>query len=231
MSMKLLAGAGASALLLMAGAADAATYTSKLEYSAAGYSATPFGTVTINELDAYNVQVSVALTNIDKIVDTGAGHVAFAFNLVDSPNSTVTIQTPVGGGSYNYLGQSSFKMSPFGDTWTNAFECCGKGASNGEAPSFVFTVNNTSGITFVGAGNHFTSNTDGTVAGFTGGWWFAVDTFDADRPANGNTFAVAARDFTCTSCTAVPEPSTWAMMIVGFGVTGLAVRRRRTTFA
>ncbi len=30
---------------------------------------------------------------------------------------------------------------------------------------------------------------------------------------------------------AVPEPTTWAMMILGFGVIGAAIRRRRTTVA
>ena len=30
---------------------------------------------------------------------------------------------------------------------------------------------------------------------------------------------------------AVPEPATWAMMITGFGLAGVAIRRRRTTFA
>lgn len=30
---------------------------------------------------------------------------------------------------------------------------------------------------------------------------------------------------------AVPEPATWAMMILGFGVVGMAARRRRTAFA
>jgi hypothetical protein len=29
------------------------------------------------------------------------------------------------------------------------------------------------------------------------------------------------------AASAVPEPSTWAMMLIGFGVTGLALRRRR----
>jgi hypothetical protein len=31
--------------------------------------------------------------------------------------------------------------------------------------------------------------------------------------------------------TAVPEPATWAMMIAGFGMAGMAIRRRRTALA
>ena len=34
-----------------------------------------------------------------------------------------------------------------------------------------------------------------------------------------------------TISSAVPEPATWAMMITGFGLAGVAIRRRRTTFA
>jgi hypothetical protein len=34
-----------------------------------------------------------------------------------------------------------------------------------------------------------------------------------------------------TQITAVPEPATWAMMITGFGLTGLAIRRRRSPMA
>ncbi|WP_296598167.1 PEPxxWA-CTERM sorting domain-containing protein [Phenylobacterium sp.] len=228
MYRKFIAAMTAGAVALGAGAASAATYVSKLEYSQAGYTSTPFGTVTIEELDANNVKITVALPGIDKIVDTGNGHVAFAFNLSDNPNSTVTVLSPTPS-SFTYAGEKSagYKMSPFGQTWTNAIVCCGQGASNGEPPPLVFKVSNASGISFLGSGNKFTSNTDGTIAGYTGGWWFAVDTFDADRPAGGNTFAVAARDVTCTSCSAVPEPATWTMMILGFGGAGAVIRRRR----
>jgi hypothetical protein len=46
--------------------------------------------------------------------------------------------------------------------------------------------------------------------------------------ANFNTFEAALRrKITIEVSGAVPEPATWAMMILGFGVVGMAMRRRR----
>jgi hypothetical protein len=52
----------------------------------------------------------------------------------------------------------------------------------------------------------------------------AVGTLDRrlPRPFNDVTFSGTL------NLPAVPEPATWAMMILGFGLTGAAVRRRRT---
>ncbi len=55
----------------------------------------------------------------------------------------------------------------------------------------------------------------------------------------GNAFSVnfsgqryAAGDkVTINFASGVPEPATWAMMILGFGVAGAAVRRRHFAFA
>jgi hypothetical protein len=49
----------------------------------------------------------------------------------------------------------------------------------------------------------------------------------------GLTFASSSNSFEIDeiSGSAVPEPATWAMMITGFGLAGVAIRRRRTTFA
>ena len=42
---------------------------------------------------------------------------------------------------------------------------------------------------------------------------------------------VTARVTPVTVAAAVPEPATWAMMLMGFGVIGAALRRRRRSFA
>ena len=216
---------GAITLAVPVTTASAATYISKLEYSSAGYQSPAFGTVKIQEINPNRVDVTVDFGSlVDLIVDTGNAHVAFSFNLSDTPNSTVSNLSP----GFTYQPEGNYKNAPFG-YFRNAITCCGNGASNGIAPPLKFSVNNNSGITFIGAGNRFISNTTGSAAGFTGGWWFAVDTYDAGRPGGANTFVVAARDF--AEVIAVPEPATWAMMIIGFGAAGSLLRRQRAALA
>jgi len=111
------------------------------------------------------------------------------------------------------------------------------GAANGIGGPLEFYLHDDAGLTFaglnfnvdpvtgklqlpLGTGNHFNSN--------AGGWWFTADIFDG---ATGQTYNVAARDATCAECIApppgVPEPATWALMIMGFGSAGALLRRQR----
>lgn len=52
--------------------------------------------------------------------------------------------------------------------------------------------------------------------------------FDTGRNLTDNSTQTYAR-FSLTAVAAVPEPTTWAMMLAGFGLTGAAMRRRRRT--
>jgi hypothetical protein len=51
------------------------------------------------------------------------------------------------------------------------------------------------------------------------------------NPNEGCTSNVRGLNFAFRINSAVPEPATWAMMLVGFGAVGVAARRRRSTLA
>lgn len=200
-------GAAVAALSLAAslsapGAANALTYTSVLEYSSNTYGPSgSFGTVTIEEVDANNVKVTVDLDDsIRWFVDTDSSHDAFSFNISDSPESVVTILDPADGGDFEYRNRSwtdtpNRDNDPYGD-FANAFALDDR--HDHEPGSLVFNVYNANGITFagvgaafdsdgrlisLGTGNRFFSNSNGTASGFTGGWWFAAQV--VGYPASG----------------------------------------------
>jgi hypothetical protein len=95
------------------------------------------------------------------------------------------------------------------------------------------------------AGSSITGTTRGVYTLFTNGFgrvtWDGPQTFTF---GNGGSFSVALRDTNFAigggttnvagefrllneSISAVPEPATWAMMLLGFGAVGVATRRRR----
>ena len=68
--------------------------------------------------------------------------------------------------------------------------------------------------------------TDPTLGGATDAGWLAFDNFDYTADPTGG----LGRDggpAAGVSMLAVPEPAAWALMIVGFGLAGSALRRRR----
>jgi hypothetical protein len=81
-----------------------------------------------------------------------------------------------------------------------------------------------SGLTVLGA--HFGNNTDSNVNNVTAFWLF-----DFASPTNRITLANGAGSSNAaifaTQAAAVPEPATWAMMLVGFGAIGASMRRSR----
>ena len=56
-----------------------------------------------------------------------------------------------------------------------------------------------------------------------------VDASSSDDGLAVDNFTVTARAGAVTPAPAVPEPATWAMMVIGFGLVGGTMRRRRTT--
>ena len=61
-----------------------------------------------------------------------------------------------------------------------------------------------------------------------GGLSFSSDTFNPSSPPSQLvSFTDTTFDFRFLNTSSVPEPGTWAMMLVGFGFLGAALRRSR----
>jgi PEP-CTERM motif len=240
-----------AALLLSAAPAAAATYISYLEYwNGVKGSETvalndPLGDVLIEELpDGNSLKITATLYDGAKWQQSGKNDL-FGFSLADDGNTVVAE-------SYsNVLHDSNgFERQPYG-TFTDSFYAFemkkgvperASGANGRLTNVFEFTLSNSGGMTFAGSdavygldgkllamgttGNRLVSNeaSKNTI----GGWWFVGHFWQP----NGNTFNIAARDAFCVDdCggggTSVPEPSTWALMLIGFGGAGALIRRRR----
>src|SRR4051794_25650057 len=142
---------------LAAPAANAATYVAQLEFKDTGSGVsgplTPFGTVTVTELNANTVEVSVTLATLGSLfISNGGPHNPFVFDTKVS--DTVTILSPID--TFINGGRGAFNSTPFG-TFTNDIACCSNhpGAASGETPPLNFTVYNPNGVTFAGIGATF----------------------------------------------------------------------------
>jgi hypothetical protein len=200
--MKTLNLAGAvSALALtmgMASAANANTYD--LTVSQAFPSGPTYGVVTTTQNGA-NVDVSVTLTDGFQFVKTG-NHDTFTFNTNDATFALADVS------GFNPSSVSAFLVgsNPSFGTFTVGMECsaCGNGGA-GKLPgdTLSFTVANT-------LVDNFVPNDSGYI-------------FSADIIGGNTTGAVGVMGLT----PGVPEPATWAMMILGMGMVGAGLRMRR----
>lgn len=260
MSMKALYGSVTAATVAIAlvgapGVASAATYVSYLEYKNddPNTAVSPLGKVTLTEISANSVDVVVTLFSPQVgFVNTGNGDKApFSFNLTG--DFEVTTYNDVAGQQFTDGGYGLFQNNNFG-VYTNRIDCCGgvQGGGAYDPTDLHFVVTNLAPggtLTFAGAGAtfgldgrltgegsgpRFTStiaqqlpNKQGNLVGpvHPAGFWFSADVVTG----TGATFNIAARD--AFRVGVVPEPGTWALMIIGFGGAGAMLRRRRHALA
>ena len=194
----LLAATAATLALATAGAANATQYV--LQYSNA-FDDAVFGTVDVTgtSTDLHFV------INVDPyfIVDTGA-HYAVAMNL--------------SGSGFAYVGPAGFTLetgtnlqsAPFGgfNVALNCTDACGNGGGPPHPASpFVFDITGT------GLGVLAADNFEGHSINFA-----------VDLVGPNNTGVVGGG---LGGGGGVPEPSAWALMILGFGGVGATIRNRR----
>ena len=167
-------------------------------------------TVTISDLAGGGVSVDLSLDKAIYFASTGGPHITFAFNLDKS---------------------ISFDDLTF---------------SNPSKSDFAFVLDKNAGTTFGaftdgvngtwnGTSNHFAGPIDFDIAGVSvsdfrqnaKGYWAVADVLSsAGTGEAGGLFGVTT---TVTTTSGVPEPSTWAMMFIGFAGLGFAGYRKART--
>jgi hypothetical protein len=210
---------GASANVTILG--ESSDYTLSVSEAAAGLGAGPYGSISILELSANSLQFTVDLNDpAFKFHDGNDQHPALAFNLAGSPSITYAFLSPTGGivdqaVDGKFVNGGATGSSPFGTFgYSLDYNRLVPPPPNSPATPFagplVFTISSASQLDI----SSFVANSYQGQNVF-----FTVDVVNA----TGQTGNVGA----LLSSRAVPEPTTWALMILGFGAAGAMLRRRR----
>jgi hypothetical protein len=221
--LALLAAASFAAIAATPAVAQVATYSLSVDGSSSGLGAGPYGTVTVTQNAIGTLTFVETLFAGYRFHRGNDNHDAAAFSLMGDPNLTITGLTAgftaenLASGTGNGLSDSE---PPFGEFLTSIVcSGCGPGYGGGLNGPLTFTVGRTdmTALTLASLGYNVFNGQN---------IYFTSDLVIA----NGNTGNVGA---TLVNTPPVPEPATWAMMLVGFGATGVAMRRRRrkTTIA
>jgi hypothetical protein len=166
-------------------------------------------TMTVKDLATGGVSVDVTLDDATYFASTGGPHITFAFNLDPSVSisfNDLTFSNPLKSDFTFALNKNA--GSTFG-TFTDGIDGTWNGTSSNFAGPIDFTI----------AGLHVSDFTQNAK-----GYWGVVDVLGSHGTgeAGGNLI------------TSVPEPSTWAMMLLGFvglGYAGFKQTRKNPRFA
>lgn len=177
-----------------------------------------------------------AATNLTSVEVRGTSGTIWNTNSADSFYA-VFLQRPIGtllNPNDNFSGSATTEG---GNNFTIAGEGFRPGESQNSDPVYTLTLMFADGATIMGnyVGSTFSGGTTATVGNST----YTLTGFGWDRSRADNVSAFRAVsggdpfDYTgqfsysaLTTLGAVPEPATWAMLVLGFGVMGGAMRTR-----
>lgn len=158
--------------------------------------------------DAINSTTNSEIYNIINLLLTGTPSTSD-----DKPTSNTSAYTG------NYASVDFSKVLAYGDNY-----------QSGPITFSPFVMN---GLTVIGA--HFGNNTDSIYNTVTAFWLVNITSPTSAitlLDANGNvTTKGTSNAAVFATQSAVPEPATWALMLLGFGGMGVAMRRRRSQSA
>jgi hypothetical protein len=186
----------------------------------------PYGTINVVlDADGKSLDITETLNPGFKFHENPDGnHHALTFSLLSNPNVSISAL----GGNANFANFSllsgvagSQSESPFG-SFDYAIDCagCGHGFGGGNAGPLSFILTPASGTLSLTSLQY---NTYGAQHIFFGSD-LVVNTDDRNT---GNAGATFTPDHAGDNGPAAPEPSTWAMMILGFAGVGFMAYRRR----
>jgi len=204
----------AAAALLMAGSASATTYIANSTNS--GGLLTGSTTLTVNTLS--NTEFTLEITNPTSTTWAGASKlVAFAFNgnILGTAGTLSSTETLPGSGTGAEV-----------DGGLNSGGCDGTGFGGGFCFGYSATVGSDMvfDIKTTGTFDYSSTNVPDLKIAFDNSDGGKVGTlFSADVPFCSSNCGVT----TTGGGGGIPEPATWAMMLVGFGSIGAALRSRR----
>jgi hypothetical protein len=214
---KLLAAGAFAAVAAMATQSQAATY---LLNESTAFGAGAFGTVDVTQDGANTLKYVITLADGYNFTDTGS-HYAFSFALQGAPTLTFTPPAPTGFSltrSPNGISNSPFGAFDYGVGCSSVCAPSNPGYTGGTTPS---------SMTFEVAATGLTASMIDFATGLYDGNQvrFAADIIKTKNCSTNCTGVVGGYEEQTTG--AVPEPASWAMMIMGVFAAGGALRLRR----
>lgn len=204
----------ASAAVAAPAHATEALFTFNVADPGANVGSGPFGTVTVTE-NGGALDFLMTLASGYRIHDGNANHNAFTFSILGNPTVSITNLTS-GFAAVSPDSATNVSSPPFGIFFTGV-DCtvCTSGYAGGYAGPLSFTVSAATSL-------DLTSLAFNTVG--ANDIYFTTDVINA-AGNTGNVGATLTRGGGTPP--PVPEPATWALMLVGFGAIGFAMRRKQ----